>query len=231
MADLTASSLDEAISLLSRYDEEGVQEVSRKEEQVDQYEDRLGTYLVQISKHELTLKDSHTLSVLLHSIGDMERISDHAVGIAKAAEEIYDKNLAFSQAAVKELQVISAAVKEIVAITMEAVYTENLDKAREVEPLEEVIDDLSDAMKQRHIERLREGRCTIELGFILSDLTTSYERIADHCSNIAVCLVQADKDEYGRHAYLKSLKTEDRKHFVEQYRAYSQKYTLSLIHI
>ena len=226
MADLTAGSLEEAISLLDRYKTEGVREVSHKEEQVDRYEDRLGTYLVQVSKHELTRKDSHTLSVLLHSIGDMERISDHAVSIAKAAEEIYEKNLAFSQAAVRELQVFSAAIKEIVELTMEAVHTENLEKAQQVEPLEEVIDDLSASMKQRHIERLREGRCTIELGFILSDLTTSYQRIADHCSNIAVCLVQADKDEYGRHAYLKSLKTEDRMHFAQQYQAYSEKYAL-----
>ncbi len=226
MADLTAGSLEQAISLLDRYEEENVQEVERKEGQVDRYEDRLGTYLVQLSKHEMTLKDSHTLSVLLHSIGDMERISDHAVGISKAAKEIYDKNLAFSQAAVGELQVFSGAVKEIVAITMEAVRTEDLSRAREVEPLEEVIDDLSAAIKQRHIERLREGRCTIELGFILSDLMTSYERIADHCSNIAVCLVQADKDEYGRHAYLQSLKTEDREEFHRQYQAYSRKYAL-----
>ena len=113
-----------------------------------------------------------------------------------------------------ELQVFSGAVKEIVAITMEAVRTEDLSRAREVEPLEEVIDDLSAAIKQRHIERLREGRCTIELGFILSDLMTSYERIADHCSNIAVCLVQADKDEYGRHAYLQSLKQRTGRNFT-----------------
>lgn len=175
----------------------------------------------------MQIKDSHTLSVLLHSIGDVERISDHAVNIVKAAQEIYDKNLAFSEAAVGELEVFSSAVREVVRLAMEAMKTENYELAKKVEPLEEVIDDIGDEVKLRHIDRLREGRCTIELGFILSDLLTSYKRIADHCSNIAVCLIQAENNEFGRHEYLDALKEEDNKYFKEQFREYKRKYAPS----
>ncbi len=226
MAAITVEALDAAMSLLHTYDPEAVVRVTEDEAVIDKYEDRLGTYLVQASRNELQTKDSHTLSVLLHSIGDIERISDHAVIIAKAAKEIYDKNLAFSEAAVGELEVFSDAVRAVVREAMEAMKTEDLEIACNVEPLEEVIDDLSDEMKKRHIDRLREGRCTIELGFILSDLTTSYKRIADHCSNIAVCLIQADNDAYGRHAYLNSLKEEDNQHFRRRFEAYSRQFAL-----
>ncbi len=227
MAGVTIEALDTAMSLLDKYDEKKLRQVVEDEDVVDKYEDRLGTYLVQVAKNELQTKDSHTLSVLLHSIGDIERISDHAVNIVNAAKEIYDKNLAFSEAAVAELEVFSAAVKEVVRMTMEAMKTEDISMARNVEPLEEVIDDIGDEMKKRHVDRLREGRCTIELGFILADLTTSYKRIADHCSNIAVCLIQADNNEYGRHAYLDSLKAEDDRYFREKFREYKSKYALS----
>ncbi len=226
MAGVTIEALDTAITQLDTYDEGKLQQVVEQEDIVDKYEDRLGTYLVQLAGREMQMRDSHTLSVLLHSIGDIERISDHAVNIVKAAKEIYDKNLAFSEAAVEELEVFSSAVREVVRVSMEAMKTEDAALACCVEPLEEVIDDLSDEMKKRHIDRLREGRCTIELGFILADLTTSYSRIADHCSNIAVCLIQAENDEYGRHAYLDSLKTEDDKFFRNKYHEYKKKYVL-----
>lgn len=226
MARITAEALDTSMSLLHVYGEEQTQQVAEDESIVDSYEDRLGTYLVQTAKHELQRKDSHTLSVLLHSIGDIERISDHAVLIARAAKEIYDKKLAFSEAAAAELAVFSEAVREVVRIAMEAMEKEDFALACNVEPLEEVIDDLADEMKKRHIARLREGRCTIELGFILSDLTTSYQRIADHCSNIAVCLIQAENDVYGRHAYLNSLKEEDNVQFRKKFTEYSRRYAL-----
>ncbi|MDO4299239.1 MAG: Na/Pi cotransporter family protein [Lachnospiraceae bacterium] len=226
MAEITVSALDKAISLLEHFDQEKVEQVRKEENMIDSYEDRMGTYLVQLSKKEIALRDSHTLSVLLHCIGDIERISDHAVGIANAASEIYKKNLAFSEAAVKELQVFSEAVREVVDISMKAIKSEDAETAKQVEPLEEVIDDIGDEMKKRHVDRLREGRCTIELGFILSDLTTIYKRVADHCSNIAVCLIQADNDEYGRHEYLKSLKADDDRYFRTQYAEYSRKYEL-----
>ncbi len=226
MAEVTLGSLDAAISLLDTFDERILEQVTEAESVVDKYEDRLGTYLVQAAKHEMQTKDSHTLSMLLHCIGDIERISDHAVSIASAAREIYEKNLAFSEAAVGELEVFSAAVREVARISMEALKEENTAMAFDVEPMEEVIDDLGDEMKKRHIDRLREGRCTIELGFILSDLTTSYNRIADHCSNIAVCMIQAENDVYGRHEYLNSLRYEDNRQFRDQFRKYKEKYAL-----
>lgn len=224
MSEVTTEALNTAISLLERFDVKKMELTCDDEAAVDQYEDRLGTYLVQLSGNELQARDSHTLSVMLHSIGDIERISDHAVMIGKAAKEIFDKNLSFSEAAVNELQVFSAAVQEIVRLTMEAIKTEDIALAQTVEPLEELIDDIGDTMKQRHIDRLREGRCTIELGFILSDLTTSYKRIADHCSNIAVCLIQADNNEYGRHEYLHSL--DHNQDFREKYQEYKQQFAL-----
>lgn len=226
MAAVTIEALDSAIALLDTYSETSLELVEEDEDVIDKYEDRLGTYLIQVARNEMQLKDSHTLSVLLHSIGDIERISDHAVNVAFAAKEIYDKNLAFSEAAVSELEVFSAAVREVVQISMEAMKNEDLALALEVEPLEEVIDDLSDEMRKRHIDRLREGRCTIELGFILTDLTTSYKRIADHCSNIAVCMIQAENDEFGRHEYLHSLKEEDNQQFRAKFRKYKERYAL-----
>lgn len=226
MAEITMDALDSAISLLNVYDPKKVEKVEEMENLIDQYEDRLGTYLIQITKNELQSRDSHTVSVLLHSIGDIERISDHAVMIAHAAKEIYEKKLTFSQAAVQELAVFSAAVKEVVKKTMEAIEKGDANTAYGVEPLEEVIDDIGDEMKKRHIDRLREGRCTIELGFILSDLMTSYKRIADHCSNIAVCMIQAGNDEFGRHAYLNSLKEEGNRQFQNYFQKYSEKYAL-----
>ena len=224
MAAITTNALDAAINLLNTYDPKQYELVIEDEGVVDQYEDRLGTYLVQLAGREMQPRDSHTLSVLLHSIGDIERISDHAVSVVNAAKEIYDKNLSFSEAAVSELEIFSAAVKEVVRITMEAMMTESVSLARLVDPLEEVIDDLGAEMKSRHIARLKEGRCTIELGFILSDLTTSYKRIADHCSNIAVCLIQADHDEFGRHAYLDAVS--DDTFFREKYQEFKQTYAM-----
>jgi phosphate:Na+ symporter len=213
MAGLTEDAIEMATAQLEGYDSQKTLLVRENEEVVDQYEDRLGTYLLQLAKKELQLRDSHTLSVLLHSIGDLERISDHAVNIAMAAGEIYEKKLSFSETAIWELKVLFRAVQKIVHLTMEAVRHENLQIAQEVEPLEEVIDEIADEMKHRHIRRLREGRCSMELGFILLDLLTSCKRIADHCSNISVCLIQADHDEFGRHSYLHTLKEEN-----DQYR-------------
>lgn len=226
MAELTVKALDTAIAQLEKFSAHEAASVAEEEDVVDKYEDRLGTYLVQVSGREMQARDSHTLSVLLHSIGDIERISDHAVGIASAAREIHDKGLAFSEAAASELAVFSKAVKEVVRISMEAMKDENLELARMVEPLEEVIDDIGDEVKNRHIERLRTGRCTIEMGFILSDLTTSYKRIADHCSNMAVCLIQADRNVFGRHEYLNSLKEDDNFQFREKFREYKARYAL-----
>lgn len=226
MAEITAGALDRAITLLDVYDAKQCELIREDETIIDQYEDRLGTYLIQIAHHELQSRDSHTLSVLLHSIGDLERISDHAVHIVHAASEIHENKLSFSEHAMGEVRVISDAVREIVALTMGAIKGEDLYLAAKVEPLEEVIDDIGAEIRNRHIERLREGRCTIETGLILTDLLTSYKRIADHCSNISVCMIQADHDEFGRHAYLNALKKEGNQQFRADFAGFTEKFAL-----
>lgn len=190
MAELTEKSMNVAMDLLDGYTEESAKEVQTLEGQVDQFEDQIGSYLVKLSSRALSERDSHTLSVILHCIGDFERISDHALHIMEAAREMYEKKLEFSDKAKKELQVFRRAVQDVLSITVQSFCEGDLEMARRVEPLEEVIDRLHIEVKRRHVKRLRKGKCTIELGFILSDITTDFERVSDHCSNIAVCLLE-----------------------------------------
>ena len=226
MAELTKSSLFHAVSLLEKYDESVVNEVSIMETKVDKYEDELGSYLIKVSSKSLFQQDSRLLSVLLHSIGDFERISDHAINIIEAAKEMSDKNMKFSDSATKELRIFTQAVKDIVVTTFKAFETEDIELARTVEPFEEVIDDLSEELKRRHVKRLRTKECTIELGFVLSDIINNYERIADHCSNLAVCLIQLHGDAFDPHGYLGKLRDADNKEFKEQYHNFKQTYLL-----
>lgn len=209
MAEESKRTLFTAMDLLWNYTEDGAKKVGELENLVDQYEDELGTYLVKLSRQNLSVHDSHTLSIVLHCIGDFERISDHAINIMEAAQEMHDKKLIFSPKAEEELKVFSRAVQDIVEKAY-AVFRDQDEKlAQKVEPLEAVVDELKQEVKKRHIRRLREGKCTIELGFILSDITTSFERVADHCSNIAVCVTQVREDTYDTHGYLNSVKNED----------------------
>lgn len=209
MAEESKRTLFTAMDLLWNYTEDGAKKVGELENLVDQYEDELGTYLVKLSRQNLNVHDSHTLSIVLHCIGDFERISDHAINIMEAAQEMHDKKLIFSPKAEEELKVFSRAVQDIVEKAY-AVFRDQDEKlAQKVEPLEAVVDELNQEVKKRHIRRLREGKCTIELGFILSDITTSLERVADHCSNIAVCVTQVREDTYDTHGYLNSVKNED----------------------
>lgn len=209
MAEESKRTLFTAMDLLWNYTEDGAKKVGELENLVDQYEDELGTYLVKLSRQNLSVHDSHTLSIVLHCIGDFERISDHAINIMEAAQEMHDKKLIFSPKAEEELKVFSRAVQDIVEKAY-AVFRDQDEKlAQKVEPLEAVVDDLNQEVKKRHIRRLRNGKCTIELGFILSDITTSLERVADHCSNIAVCVTQVRDDTYDTHGYLNSVKNED----------------------
>lgn len=209
MAEESKRTLFTAMDLLWNYTEDGAKKVGELENLVDQYEDELGTYLVKLSRQNLSVRDSHTLSIVLHCIGDFERISDHAINIMEAAQEMHDKKLIFSPKAEEELKVFSRAVQDIVEKAY-AVFRDQDEKlAQKVEPLEAVVDELNQEVKKRHINRLREGKCTIELGFILSDITTSLERVADHCSNIAVCVTQVREDTYDTHGYLNSVKNED----------------------
>lgn len=227
MTRLTTNSLDVAMQLLKHYDPEDEQLVEAMENRVDLYEDQLGRYLLEVSSRELTAADSLDLSTLLHCIGDMERISDHAVSIARSAKEMHEKQLSFSEHAKKEMDVLCAAVSELLHHTADMLETRDTKAATRIEPLEEVVDDLSDQMKLHHVERLRSGRCTIEMGFILNDLTNSLERIADHCSNVGVSILEQQDDSVGRHEMLREMKDGSDSGFTEIYREYKEKYRLS----
>lgn len=207
MAHTAQESVDLALDLPFEYDEEKANSVYALEKLVDKYEDGLGTYLVKLSSMEMSHKDAQTVSTLLHNISDLERISDHARNIANAAKEKYDKNIEFSNKAKEELSVMCSAIREVVSYAVTAVCDQDLYSAYEVEPLEEVVNQLRTKVKNRHVKRLQAGKCTIELGFVFTDLLTSLERISDHCSNIAVCLVQVNDDNFETHEYLRTVKT------------------------
>ena len=191
-----------ALNLLREYRKEDAEEVVRKEQLIDTYEDALGTYLVKLSGKDLSKTDSQTLSILLHCTSDLERISDHAVNILNSIMEMREKKQEFSKKAMKELEVLISAVTTIVEMTVEVFVTKDTEGARKVEPLEEVIDGLNVALRQNHIRRLRNGKCTIELGILLEDLITDFERVSDHCSNIAVCMIQVREDGFETHEYI-----------------------------
>lgn len=225
MAKLSQNALETAIKLISKYDDKNANKVCHIEKELDNYEDKLGTYLVKLSEHNLSLSDSRQISKLLHTIGEFERIGDHAVNIYQLAREIHEKKIVFSPNAQKELMIIVAAVEEILHYATEAFVTDDLELAAEVEPLEEVIDNLRGTMKKRHISRLQEGICTIEMGFIYTDLLTNFERVSDHCSNIAVCVIEITNDSFDTHEYLSSVKSSDT-NFRDQFEKYSKKYSI-----
>lgn len=209
MAETVRKSVAMAIGLMDNYDAQKADEVSEMESLVDRYEDELGNYLVNLSTKNLSEEDSRTVSELLHTIGDLERMSDHARNIMEAAKEMNDKEMTFSDKAREELQIYTEALRRIVDEAVDAFIRNDRKLARLVEPLEEVIDGLNKELKQRHIRRLREGKCTIELGFVLSDITTNCERIADHCSNVAVSVLQVKHTELESHGYLDRLRAND----------------------
>ncbi len=226
MAKLTRKTIDDSLELLSSYDPKKSTEIIENENTIDIYEDKIGSYLLKISQKDLNEHDSKLVSKLLHTIGDLERISDHAVNIVEAAEEMHQKKIKFSPEAAAEIAVIKAAVEEILEMTMEAFTTSNIALAKEVEPLEDVIDGLRSDLKARHIERLREGKCTIELGFILSDLLTNFERVSDHCSNIAVCMIQVRENSLDTHEYMNELKQANKSEFKNEVNVFKNKYQL-----
>ena len=213
MAEQSQNALKLSFGLLDSFQEENAFRVEKIEAKVDRYEDELGTYLIKLNQKELSVEDSHSLSIMLHCIGDFERISDHALSIMKSAKEMWEKNAVFSPQAVKELHVMEKAVVDIVDKAYAVFANQDIQLAEEIEPLEEVIDELSRELKRRHVNRLRAGECTIEMGFILSDVTTSLERIADHCSNIGVCVTQVREDLYDTHSHLDIVKNAPGEHF------------------
>ena len=227
MAELAMDSLKESMDMLdiSKLTEEKAGALRAMETQVDRYEDVLGSYLVKLNTRRLSDKDIHESSKLLHMIGDLERISDHSVNILESAEEIKEKNMSFSAEARKELGVITAAVTEIIDLAYEAYIKNDLGIAARVEPLEQVIDDLKDKLRSNHIERMQAGNCSIEAGFVWSDLLTNLERVSDHCSNIAGCVIEMSRHSLSLHEYLKGVKS-DRDDYNEMYKAYTEKYSV-----
>ena len=226
MAEEVYESVQTAMSLVKEYDEELGFKVVRMEQDIDHYEDVLNTYLAKISAKDLSERESHDVTVLLHCINDFERISDHAINIKEYAEDKFKRGLEFSDKAKLELEVFSQAIQDILDMTVKVFVNEDIKAAKYVEPLEDVIDDISVEMKARHISRLRKGKCTVEMGFILQDLTTSYERIADHCSNIAIFVMQEDYVDIETHELMDKLKNSGDINFEGQKLYYRNKYLL-----
>ena len=226
MAVLAKSTLFTAMDLLQTFDPAKAKQIEENEEQLDLFEDRLGAILVQIASRALSAEDSQRVSKQLHTIGDFERIGDHAVNLLGVAREMHDKNVHFSAEAIRELNVLTAALTEIVELTVDSFCHENIERAGQVEPLEQVIDQLTAEVKTRHVERLQTGKCTIQMGFILSDILNNYERISDHCSNVAVALIETKQPAYGAHEYLNGIKQTGNPEFETAFLGYRQKYSL-----
>ena len=226
MAKLSVETLRLSMQLIGNFNEKTLETIYAGEERVDKYEDMLGTYLVKISSCELSEADGHEAAELLHIIGDFERISDHAVNIAESAQEMSEKKLVFSEQANKELAVMIRAVDEIMSSALRSFCNVDMNAAFNVEPLEEVIDLINARLKKRHVARLQRGECTIELGFVLADLLTNLERVSDHCSNIAGCMIEIKHDALDVHEYMEKLKTEGNPRYTACYEAYKEKYAL-----
>ena len=225
MAKIAKEALESAISMLTDYNEKTASEIIEKEGIIDSYEDALGTYLVKVSAKKLSDTDSNSVSKMLHTIGNFERLGDHSVSILKVAKELYEKKLTFLNQGQKELSVLIDAIKEIANITTEAYVNNDIKEANKTEPLEQAIDMLVAELKARHIQRLRNGECSIELGFILSDLLGNFQRIGDHYSNVAVSIIELSHNSFDTHKYLNSVKYGNR-NFDEKYNEYFEKYRL-----
>ncbi len=227
MADMTEEILNDSVSMIQNYDAVKSDNIFLTEQKLDYYEDNLGTFLVKISSKEISEHDSNEVSKLLHIIGDFERIGDHALSITYVAKEMSEKNVRFSDEANHELKVLTDAMLEILGLTVFAFESDDTVTATQIEPLEQVIDGLVLEIKNRHIKRLQEGVCTIELGFMLSDLLNCYQRVSDHCSNIGACIIQLKSSQLDMHNYLNSIKTGENEHFAKEFAKYQNKYSLN----
>ena len=226
MAEISKDSIHEAIRLTDGYDAKIIEKIYKTEQELDDYEDKLGSFLVELSNHTVSENDSKTIASYLHTIGDFERIGDHSLNIVKSVEELKDKNLSFSPDAMRELNVINAALSEIVELTTSAFENDDVAAAERVEPLEQVIDTLVFEAKSRHITRLQNNECTIKQGFVFSDILTNIERVSDHCSNIAVAQLEVAMNSFDAHNYLNSVKSMENKDFASLYNQYAEKYSI-----
>lgn len=224
MSRISNEAVDKAVLLLDKFDPDLFSEVQTLENLIDKYEDKTSTYLIRIAENQMSANDSKIVTELLHCIGDIERISDHALNLAEAAQEIHEKKINFSAKAKKDIGIMTSAVAEILRLSTKALAEDDIEAATRVEPLEQVIDRLKRKIKSGHIERLRQGDCTMELGFVLSDIINNCERIADHCSNIAACFIEITNDSFEIHEYLNQLKSSEENDFAVMYNDYKQKY-------
>ncbi len=225
MASLADRALKDSMEMLENYSGKTAETIRAAEDKTDRYEDTLGDYLVKLSSHSLSDSDRLETAELLHLIGDYERIADHAVNILGSAEEMREKGISFSPTAQKELKIMCSAVSEILDLSLKAYETNDVKLAKQVEPLEEVVDTLKEQLRMRHILRLQNGTCTIELGFVWADLLNNLERVADHCSNIAGRVIENANHTIELHAYMENVKLGDRK-FAQMYSDYAKKYAL-----
>ena len=226
MAQLSRDSIMAAMGLIDKFDEDRFKYVDLLESKIDRYEDALSEYIVKLERQELSNEDNTVLSMILHNVGDLERISDHAKNISESALELNRKSIRFSPDAEREVGIYMDAVREIVDMAVDSFIERDVEKAASVEPLEEVIDEIHAEVKNRHIERLRKGICTIELGFVLSDLGTNLERVADHCSNLAICTIEAAEGAFDMHRYTSRIKKYDVDEFEQKERGFEAKYSL-----
>ena len=226
MAVKARQNLLDAIALRSDFSDSAFQAVDDLEGVIDRYEDKLGTYLMKITRKSLSAAQTEEVSKYLHTISDFERISDHALNVAEAMQEIHEKEIVFSHAAAHELEVMEDAVKEILTVSIDAFVGNDDALASRVEPLEEIIDGLCDEMKSHHVERLQQGICTLGQGFVFNDLLTNYERVADHCSNIAVAIIELESDSFDTHEYLNSVKEMKDSSFARYYDEYKQRFSI-----
>lgn len=229
MAEISMQSLKNSMDIIFSYSKDKADKIMKDEDVVDKYEDELGSYLVKLGAMTLSDSDSREVSKLLRIIGDLERISDHSVNILESANEIQSKNLSFSEPAQKELSVMMKAVSDILDMTLDVFKNGDLKKAYDIEPLEQVVDNLQILLKKRHVSRLRKNECTIEMGFVLSDLLTNLERVSDHCSNIAVCMIEIAHESFDTHGYIQELKLNHDKEFDENVQELSKKYMLESV--
>ncbi len=226
MAQTAKSTICNALDLLWKFDQKKSDSINESEDSLDVFEDKLGSILVKISTKDISTVDSNKVSMMLHTIGDFERIGDHALNIVNTAKEINEKKVVFSKEAQKQMDVAVAALKEILNITFTAFEENDIEKAKNVEPLEQVIDGIAAKIKSDHITRLQKGDCTIEYGFILSDILNNIERVSDHCSNIAVAMIEVSQNSFDTHQYLNAVKLMDNENFKEKFVEYSSKYSL-----
>ena len=226
MAEKARGNLLHAMGLRGAYSDKGYEQVDEVEQLIDRYEDKLGTYLMKLTARSLSPDQTEEVAKYLHTISDFERISDHACNVADVCQEIDEKKIEFSSSALRELEVLEGAVTEILAISVDAFIEGNLQLAARVEPLEEIIDGLCDEMKSHHVDRLQQGVCTLNQGFVFNDLLTNYERVADHCSNIAIALIELHAHEYDTHSYVINLKELHSHDFDTLYAEYSEKYRI-----